>query len=95
LANWCKASLSAASDIFITIGGLSCARAAPNVIVPIKATAAAHAKALTPMPFIAPSPSPAAFLALLLAALAALPARTLEDRRRPDNGNLARCGEAT
>src|SRR5580704_7817278 len=82
-----SASLSAASEIFITIGGLSSARAAPGgnaqAAAKMPAAAAARSKDLWVVKRMSFSPG----AGLFVVALPALSARTLKDRRVADNGH--------
>jgi hypothetical protein len=84
--------------IFIT-NVLSCASAAPDVSVqaaakaPAAAAAAAAAR-IKDLPVLKRM-SVSLVAGLFCFCLAALPARTLEDRRMADNGNSVRCGEPT
>src|SRR5580700_1203070 len=87
LANWCSGSLSAASDIFITIGVLSCARAAPGVsaktAAQTPAAAAIRIEDLRVVTCIWFSPVAGLFYYLLGGSAG----RTLEDHRAVDNGH--------
>src|SRR5580704_256491 len=97
LTNWCSGSLSAASDIFITIGCCACAWAAPNGSTEASANAAATAairgKASHPTNFIPPSQSDAskrgraAFYCDLCRRSQTV--ETLDDSYRADNDNSA------
>src|SRR4029077_16759964 len=95
LAKVSGTSLMVGVEIFMTN---VCAGAAPDHSARAQTPAAAAAVCIKAVARRMSFSLPVAgrfFWARFVGGLAALPARTLEDRRRPDNGNLARCGEPT